>query len=345
MRESLAVRARATRRGGETVLRRARPAMGTIVSITVRGVGREFLEAVARELFREIERLEAVLSEWREDSSLSAVNRAAGARPVPVPPELLEVVAIAGEASAATGGAFDATWRPLADLWRFDGERRHPPAARAVEARRALVDYRNVEVDARAGTVFLRRRGMRLGFGGVAKAYIAERAAAIASAAGVQGVLVDAGGDVVARGGNGGRPWRIAIRHPRSPGAALATVELRDRSIATSGDYESFFAVGGRRYHHILDPRTGYPATACQSVTVIAPSGALADALATGLFVLGPERGTSVAASKRGVGALFVAANGAVHVAGCAAAPAASRFRGFPCGRGRPHGIETGPQL
>jgi len=289
------------------IVRRAKPAMGTFVAVSVRGRDRDVLEAAARAAFSEIARLEAILSEWRQDSPVSAVNRCAGLRPVAVPRELVEVLRIARDVAGATSGAFDPTWRPLGELWRFHASRPSPPAHGDLAERRALVDFREVQID--GDSVFLRRRGMQLGLGGVAKAYIAERAAAVASRAAFADVLVDAGGDVVARG-----RWRVAIRHPRVPGAALATVALRDASIATSGDYEAFFAARGRRYHHLLDPRTGYPATGCQSVTVMAPHAALADALSTGLFVLGPDRGGRVAASMPEVGAVFVAADGSVHV-------------------------------
>lgn len=303
--------ARAARHERSTILRRARPAMGTFVALTLRGTRPGVLEGIARAVFEEIERLEGILSEWRESSALSEVNGAAGIRAVAVPPELIEVAEIAREAWAATSGAFDSTWRPLADAWR---DRPRPPSPRSIAAKRALVGFESVDVDRRACTVFLRRRGMKLGFGGVAKAFIAERAAELATRSGVRDVLVDAGGDVIARGRNGALPWRIAIRHPREPGAIMAIVSLRDEAVATSGDYESFLGVDGHRYNHILDPRTGRPATACRSVTVVAPRGGVADALATGFFVLGEKHGARIAAALPGVEALFVTGEGTLHV-------------------------------
>jgi thiamine biosynthesis lipoprotein len=285
--------------------------MGTLVGITARGEDHGTLEHVISKAFGEIERLEAILSEWRPDSAVSRVNQAAGESPVRVPMELMEVMRVAGDVSRVTEGAFDATWEPLSVFWRLDEPDFQPPIAEAVAAARKFVDYRAVILDVEKQEIFLRRRRMRLGLGGIAKAYIAERAADYAVKSGVSDVLIDAGGDVVARGRNGGRPWMIGVRDPRSPSRLLATIELRDEAVVTSGDYEHFVELDGRRYHHLLDPRTGYPALACRSVTVVAPHGALADALATGLFVLG-DRGLDAVATFDGVAALVLGENGTI---------------------------------
>lgn len=286
--------------------------MGTLVGITLRGDSPARLDKVAVDVFGEIERLEGMLSEWRPDSAVSSVNRAAGRHPVPIPTELAEVAQIATEVARATDGAFDCTWAALEDQWRFETAGFRVPSSDAVAAARACVDYRELVLDRETGTLFLGRPGMRIGLGGVAKAYIAERAAQVAVAEGVDDVLVDAGGDLVARGRNGDRPWMAGIRDARSAGRLLATIQLRDQAIATSGDYEHFLDVDGHRYHHLLDPRTGYPATHSRSATVVAPSGALADALATALFVLGPA-GLPAVLRGGATDAFVVAADGVVH--------------------------------
>ncbi len=154
---------------------------------------------------------------------------------------------------------------------------------------------------------------MRLGLGGIAKAYIAERAADLAVASGVGHILIDAGGDVVARGRNGERPWTVGIRDPRSASHLLATLDLEDEVVATSGDYEHFIEVDGHRYHHLSNPRTGYPASASRSATVIAPDGALAEALSTALFVLGPS-GLAMLSAFAQTAALLVDADGLIHL-------------------------------
>jgi thiamine biosynthesis lipoprotein len=286
--------------------------MGTLVGVTVRGHDRDAIEQAIRVVFAEMERLEGILSEWRSDSAVSRVNQSAGQASVRVPVELVEVMQMARDVSRATEGAFDTTWAALSGLWRFDEPGFRPPAADVVAAARTFVDYRDVDLDVEAQTLFLRRRGMRLGLGGIAKAYIAERAADLAVASGVGHILIDAGGDVVARGRNGERPWTAGIRDPRSASHLLATLGLEDEVVATSGDYEHFVDVDGRRYHHLLDPRTGYPASASRSATVIAPDGALAEALSTALFVLGPS-GLEILSAIAKTSSLLVDGDGVAH--------------------------------
>ena len=297
----------------EVLVRRARPAMGTLVGVSARGPDQSILEQTIRGAFEEMERLEGILSEWRQDSAVSRVNLAAGEAPVRVPIELIEVIAVACEVSRLTDGAFDATWAPLSDVWKLDEPNFRPPTRDAIARARRLVNYRDVVLDQQGQTAFLRRRGMRLGLGGIAKAYIAERAADFAVAYGVNQILIDAGGDVVARGRNGERPWTIGVRDPSSPSRLLATVAIEDEVVTTSGDYEHFVFVDGRRYHHLLDPRTGSPASASRSATVIAPRGALAEALSTALFVIGPG-GLGLLSAFPETAALLLDSDGALHM-------------------------------
>jgi len=300
----------------EISLRRMKPMMATLVTITVRGCDAEVLEARVRDAFAEMERLASILSEWDPRSATSRLNDNAGIGPVEVPRELEEVLGAAQETSRVTSGAFDATWAALAPLWKFDGKTARLPPAAEVKRLRALVDHRHLVVDREAHTAYLEHRGMRIGLGGIAKGYIAQAAADLLVSRGVRDVLVAASGDIAARGRNGERPWTVAVRNPE--GGVLATADLHDESISTAGDYERFFVIDGRRYHHILDPRTGYPAHGTRSVTVIAPRGVLADGLDTGLLVMGAERGVKVAASA-GVAALFVDDAGKLHFSPAAA--------------------------
>jgi thiamine biosynthesis lipoprotein len=240
-----------------------KPMMATLVTVTVRGCDTDALEPRVREAFAEMERLAGILSEWDPRSAVSRVNDNAGVAPVVIPRELEEVLAAAQEASRLTSGAFDATWAALAPLWKFDGTEPRLPPAEDVERRRALVDHRDLVLDRAAHTAFLKRSGMRIGLGGIAKGYIAQAAADFLVSRGVRDVLVAASGDITARGRNGDRPWTVAVKDPE--GGVLANVELRDESISTAGDYERFFIIDGRRYHHILDPRTGYPARGTRS--------------------------------------------------------------------------------
>jgi thiamine biosynthesis lipoprotein len=301
----------------ETSLRRMKPMMATLVTITVRGCDAGLLERRMREAFAEMERLAGILSEWDPHSAISRVNDNAGIAPVQIPRELEEVLVAAQKTSRQTSGAFDVTWAALAPLWKFDGEAPKVPAAEAVQRQRALVGNRHLILAAH--TAYLDRSGMRVGLGGIAKGYIAQAAADLLVSRGVRDVLVAASGDIAARGRNGNRPWTAAVKNPE--GGVLATVDLRDESISTAGDYEQSFVIEGCRYHHILDPRTGYPARGTRSVTVVAPRGLLADGLDTGLLVMGAEAGARVAASS-GVAALFLDEVGKLHFS----AGAAGRF-------------------
>jgi thiamine biosynthesis lipoprotein len=306
----------------EVQVRRARMLMGTFVGVTVRGPETDVLEHAIRKVFVEMERLEAMLSEWRPDSAVSRVNQSAGKAPVRAPAELIAVLEVAGRVSRATEGAFDSTWAALSNLWRLDEPNFRPPESDLVAAARKLVDYRDVVLDVEGQTVFLRRPGMRLGLGGIAKAYIAERGADLAVAEGVHHILIDAGGDLVARGRRGERPWTVGVRDPRSASHLLATLDLDHEVVATSGDYARFVEVDGHRFHHLLDPRTGYPALVSRSATVVARDGALAEALSTALFVLGP-RGLAISSAFPETATLLVDDKGGVHLA----ASGSTRFR------------------
>jgi thiamine biosynthesis lipoprotein len=270
--------------------------------------------ADADAVFAAFRDVEATMNEWRDGSPLAAVNRGAGT-PVAAPADLRALVRRACDVAALTDGAFDPTWAALWGLWDFRGmgEPRVPDPALA-RARAALVDYRRVVVDDTHGTITL-GRGQVMGLGGIAKGRALDRAASALRARGVHDFLLSAGGQVMAGGTHDGRPWRVGIRDPRGPADDFfALFEARDVSVSTSGDYEHFFVKDGTLYHHILDPRTGFPARGVRSVTVVAADATLADGLSTGLFVLGPERGRAVLAKLPGVEALWVDDHGAVHV-------------------------------
>lgn len=265
--------------------------MGTIYQISVDAPEERAAPAVAA-AFDEIARLEEVLSEWRPESELSRVNAAAGEHPVEVGPDTMRVVRAGLAVSEWSDGAFDLTWAALRGLYDF--RRGIPPAPAEVRRRLPLIDYRDVLVDPAARTVFLRRRGMALGSGGIGKGYALDRAAEMLEARGMTSFMLNAGGQVQVRGMRGDRAWRVGIQHPRGQ-TPFALVESTGGSISTSGDYERFFLdASGRRYHHIIDPETGLPAERSFSVTVVTESGTYADALSTAVFVLGPERGLAM---------------------------------------------------
>lgn len=288
-----------------------RPLMGTRFRIEVVAPSRAAGESAIAEAFAEVERAEELLSNWSETSQISAVNRAAGAGAVVVGPDLMTVLVRALEFAELTSGAFDVTFASCEDLWSVR-ERRIPADDEIAECLRH-VGYRKVELDLQASAVRISGRATRIGLAGLAKGYRVDRAAEVLSRRGIVEFAVDGGGDMRLAVDEGGEPWRIAVAHPRRDGAALGTLALRSCAIATSGDYEWYFERDGVRHHHILDPATGRPARRSIAATVIAPTAIDADALATGLFVLGPERGLALAERLPGVEALIVAPDLSLH--------------------------------
>ncbi len=306
------------------LVRRSYRAMGTDISVSVpvRPGAAERAADEARALkamqsaFVEFSRLEALMSTWRPSSDVSRINSAAGRRPVRVSPEVIELLAEAGRWSARTGGKFDVTFGALSGLWRFDHDQddRIPDPA-AVAGRVALVDHSALVVDAEAGTAFLQRAGMKVHVGGLGKGYAVDRAVAILKDHGLESFMVQAGGDLYVAGARTDRPWRIGIRDPRGPeGQYFAAAEVKDATFSTSGDYERFFIQDGVRHHHILDPDTGMPARGARSVTILAPSALIGDALSTSVFLLGVEAGLALVEATEGAGAVIVGPDNAVHV-------------------------------
>lgn len=279
--------------------------MGTFFDIQVVAEGEARATAAMDEAFAEIARVEGLLSEWRETSEISEVNRNAGRRPVVVGPELYDVVERSVWASELTGGAFDVTFAACGGLWSFRDAR--VPGEGELAACLDLVDYRDLRLGRHASTIYLPREGMRIGIGGIGKGYGVDRAAELLEARGFSDYIVDGGGDVRLSGGNVHRPWRVGIAHPRRRGELYGRLTANHGAIVTSGDYEQHFEKDGVVYHHILDPATGQPARQSVAVTVIAPTALDADALATGLFVLGPSAGLALVERLDGVEALFFA--------------------------------------
>lgn len=270
--------------------------MGSEVRITVSVSDEPDALRAFEKVFDEFDRLDRLLSVWHAGSDVSRVNSEAGRAPVTVTAETLELLRTAILVGEWTGGKFDVTFGALSGLWKFDHDQdnRIPPPE-DVRARLPDIDYQAVELNRDRRTVFLPRTGMRLHLGGIGKGYAVDRAAAILRADGISDFLIQAGGDLYASGARSDRPWRAAIRDPRGPADQLfAAMNVRDETFSTSGDYERYFMHGGQRYHHILDPDSGEPARGCRSVTIVARQAMLADALSTGVFVLGPQAGMAL---------------------------------------------------
>jgi len=247
-------------------------------------------------VFAEFDRLDGLLSVWREGSDVLRLNAGAGLHAVAVSPDTLEVLRQAIEVSDWTHGKFDVTFGALSDVWKFDHDQdNRVPTPSEIAARLPLVDYHAIVLDQKAGTAFLQRAGVRVHLGGIGKGYAVDRAVGILRSRGLRDFMVQTGGDLYVAGLKGDRPWRLGIRDPRgSAEQSFATLELSDSTFSTSGDYERFFMKGGLRYHHLLDPARGEPARLARSVTIVSRRATQADGLSTGVFILGPEEGMAL---------------------------------------------------
>ena len=295
-------------------------AMGTslhFISYTTPRVDEPTTRAAIAKAIAEIRRLESVLSEWKPDSQIGQVNAHAGEWSA-IGPEAAAVIERGLWAGKISRGSFDITFQALSKVWKFGSaqeDKPQLPTPAVVANLRKLVDYRRVELDQAGGRVRI-GKGQQLGLGGIAKGYIVDQAAKVLHEAGVQGFLAQAGGDLFGSGRKpDGSPWVSGVQDPRGPqGQFFAVIELTDHAFSTAGDYARSYVVGGKRYHHIIDPKTGYPAAACRSVTIWAPDATTADGVDDAVFILGPEEGLKLVESLDGVGAVIVDAQNRVFI-------------------------------
>lgn len=264
----------------------------------------------------EVRRIERLISSWDERSQTSEINRQAGKKAVRVDAELFELIHRAQKVSKLTRGAFDISFASMERLYVFDKTEQTLPDSLRVKEAVQKVDYRRIQLNAENSTVFLMDAGMRIGFGAIGKGYAANRAATLMkNLKGVRGGVVNASGDLLSWGEND-RPegWQVHIADPIHPDRIMGWLNADDMAVVTSGNYEKFFTHSGKRYAHIIDPRTGYPTTGMRSVTVLCPDAELADALATSLFVLGVEHGLALVNQLNYVECLMVDDEGNVHL-------------------------------
>jgi len=283
--------------------------MGTTVTIEAAGVDRDTLEEASAAAFEEMARIEGLMSSYRPDSDVSRLT--AASREATVAPETAEVIALGLEIARRSGGAFDLALGRLKALWGIESESPQVPTPAEIAVALQGIGPEALTISGRHVTKASPLLAIDLG--AIAKGYAVDRAIEVLRDAGVPSAAVNAGGDIGLLGDKQGRPWRIGIQHPRRLDEVLITLEVNGRAVVTSGDYERSFERDGRRYHHLFDPQSGYPADRCQSVTVLAPRAVLADALATALFVLGPEQGLQLLRNYPEVDALIVGADGRLY--------------------------------
>lgn len=294
-------------------LREARPLMGTVVEVAVEAPAGDQARAHAAidAAYREMQRLSEMMNHYDPKSVVSAINDAAGVAAVPAPPELMAVLAMAQAMSARSEGAFDITVASIRG-WRFRADDSRMPSAAEIAAQRPLVDWRKLRLDARAGTAFLARRGMRIDLGGIAKLYIVSAGMRILERHGIARAMVNGGGDVEAIGGSRERPWRIGVRDPRAPDKLIGVLRVGRGFVVTSGDYERAFVREGRRYHHILDPRSGYPAAGPRGVTLVGARLADVNGLGIAIMVRGKADGVRWLTQNPEIDGLIVDADGSL---------------------------------
>ncbi|MDH3973559.1 MAG: FAD:protein FMN transferase [Deltaproteobacteria bacterium] len=291
----------------EKVIKRTRVLMDTVVEITLfnEGDAGKNNEAVSA-AFDEIKRLENLLGRHQEGSDIRQANTRPG-KGIKVSPETLEVMNSALRFSKISGGAFDITVGKLSELWNFEEGRKTPPHEDEIKSALQGSGASSVTLDLSSATVKTSNK-VHLDLGGIAKGYIIDKAAKILLAKGIEDFIINAGGDMVIRGKKKGKQWRIGIQHPRKKGEVIAHIDVEENesAIVTSGDYERFFTHKGKRYHHILSPKTGYPADELMSVTIKAEDAVTADALSTAIFVLGPTEGLKLIESLQGVEGMLI---------------------------------------
>ena len=302
--------------GSAHLVEQARLAMGSQLRLSAWTSDEPAARAAFDAVFSEFDRLDALMSVWREGSDVQRLNAAAGTQAVAVSSEVREVLKAARQVSEWTGGKFDVTFGALSGIWKFDHDQdNRVPGPGDISRRLPLVDYAALDVDERAGTAALRRKGMRVHLGGIGKGYALDRAVERLRRQGLRDFMIQAGGDMYVAGRRGERPLRVGMRDPRGPAdRSYAALDVSEAAVSTSGDYERFFIKDGRRYHHILDPDLGEPARGCRSVTIVSERAVLADGLSTGVFLLGPDRGMALIERLPGVEGVMVTDTGQVLI-------------------------------
>ncbi len=276
----------------QDIFKRTVKLMGSRFDITVVAQNSEEGDKSIDLAISEITRIERLISSWDANSQTSEINRNAGIKPVIVDAELFDLIERSKSISKLTDGAFDISYASMDRIWKFDGSMTEMPSENDIKMSVSKIGYKNIIMDKSNLSVFLKLEGMKIGFGGIGKGYAADKAKALLISKNVEAGIINASGDMSTWGMQpNGEDWKVAITNPMDKHKAFALLPIKNGAVVTSGNYEKFVIFNGIRYTHIIDPRTGYPATGIISATVFAPSGELADALATSIFVMGIETG------------------------------------------------------
>ena len=289
--------------------------MGCRFEITATATDKSIAQQAVKAGIAEISRIEKLLSEWDSTTQTSYVNKMAGIMPVKVDSELYDIIYRSNKVSALTGGAFDISFAAMDKIWNFDRAEHPLPDSAIVRKAASKINWQNILLNKDQQTVFLKEKGMKIGFGAIGKGYSANKAKAVMEKIpGVLGGVVNASGDLMAWGqSNHPDGWTVQISDPKDKTKSIGWLRLNNLSIVTSGDYEKYFSYKGVRYAHIINPRTGYPVTGVKSVTIITPDAELSDALATSVCVLGVKKGMELINKLNGVEGLIVDVNDSIY--------------------------------
>ena len=299
---------------GQIVHKRKLAMLGSPFEITVVAKdtiqANEFIDLAVNE----VKRIENLISDWIPTTQISEINRNAGLKPIKVDTEVFELVTRANKISKLTNGAFDISYASMDKIWKFDGSMKVMPTPEAIKKSVEKIGYQNIILNEKDKTIFLKTEGMKLGLGGIGQGYIADKVKAVLQSKGCTSGIVNVSGDINTWGKQiDGKLWSVGIINPMNKNKVFATFPLEDSAVETSGSYEKFVIFNGIRYSHIIDPRTGYPATGIVSVSVFAKQTEIADAMATGIFVLGVDVGLDLVNQLKGIECIIVDDKGKIH--------------------------------
>lgn len=299
---------------GQIIHKRKLSMLGSPLEITVVAIdtveGNKYCDlAVA-----EVKRIENLISDWIPTTQISEINHNAGKKAVKVDREVFDLVERSIKISQITSGAFDISYASMDKIWKFDGSMKEMPTAEAIKKSVAKIGYKNIILDPKEQTIFLKNEGMKLGLGGIGQGYIADKIKELLISKGCISGIVNVSGDINTWGKQpDGKLWTVGIVNPMNKNKIFATFPLENSAVETSGSYEKYVIFNGIRYSHIIDPRTGYPAKGIVSVSVFAKQTEIADALATGIFVLGVDVGLDLVNQLKGIECIIVDDKGKIH--------------------------------
>jgi thiamine biosynthesis lipoprotein len=262
----------------------------------------------------EIARIEKLISSWDVNSETSLINKLSGIQPIKVDKELFDLIERSIAISTLTNGAFDISYASMDRIWKYDGSMREMPSEEKISNSIKKVGYKNIIIDKEAQTVFLKLKGMKIGFGAIGKGYAADKAKALLIEKGAKAGIINASGDLNAWGKQAnGKDWMVAITNPLNKNKVFSWLPINDSAIVTSGNYEKFISFNGIRYSHIIDPRTGYPSTGIISTSIMTSNAELADAISTSVFVMGVETGLDFINQLKGVDCIIIDEQNKIH--------------------------------